>query len=531
MKPPSHKEQWGKGLVSLHKTVNVTTPTCQIVHVLRQAAEKMPLRLDANKSLVQSGRLLYEKANSPINYFRRAPLFTYHTPNNATYEGKITPYTSVLGIPAYRITSAAPRSTTGKRRLSSPSPQGPAKIPKGMLPITCQGTSMEALEQRRKYNNAMRVFKRHVHRARLESALQTMTYDPEFDAHEYLRDDIAHELRIRSLEAMKQKYCNQDEIYFAEYASYHQPLLNYKDKTTMEHKQIHSITSNTQSFIGQCDNTQYQLRPKTDDTRLYGSGDVHSNQLKRRKKMLIDMRMDQCCDDDETAAYVAMYGIFSKFRGMDIKRATKIPHLVNGIYNDLADLVHLRPARAFDADSSFDARDEIESLTSENGEDTEHYISGLCTRNASKEASRSEGPRRGTMHTPKAAQSKSRSRRHPYPSVQSDKRQTSTGYLHPAPGKQNLPGTIGRESSPVISKASPFIYQAPPIQQGNQHFTSFAVTDQSLERPDGGLGDRIANYIRTTLEPIAIRRESVEDGSSIREISEASIDLSPSPKD
>ncbi len=531
MRSPNHRGQGEKGLVSLHKTLSVTTPTCQIVHVLRQRNANPVSKVDTGKSLIQSGRLLYEKANSPINYFRRAPLFTYHTPNNAAHEGKITPYSSVLGIPEHRVSSATFRPGRKKRRLSPSSPQGSTKVPTGMLPVTCQGVNMEALEQRRKYNSARRVFNKHVHRARLESALQTMTYDPEFDAHEYLRDDITHELRIRSLEAMKHKYCNQDEIYFAEYASYHQPLINYKDTTAMECKEIHSITSNVQSFIGQCDNTQYQLRRTTDDTRLYGTGDVQSNQLKRRKQMLINMRVDQCCDNDEAAEYVAMYGIFSMLRGMDIKRAIKIPHLVNGIYNDMADLVYMRPVPAFDADSSFDAKDESESLTDENCEDSNHYISGLCSRKVSKEPSRADELRQDINHVSKASRSKSRSRRQTCSSVQSDKSQTSTGYSHPLPSGQRHPGTAGRESSPVSSKVTPFIYQVPLTQQDNRHFTSFAVTNQSLERTGGSSGDRVADYICTVLEPVVINEESVENRSSIWEISDDPIELLPSSKE
>lgn len=531
MKSLGRREQKEKSLVSLHKTLSTTTSTCQIVHVLRQQNAKAPPKVDAEKSLVQSGRLLYEKANSPINYFRRAPLFTYHTPNNAAYEGKITPYTSVLGIPEHRVSSVAPRSGSRRRHRSS-SAKSPAKIPKGMLPVTCQGINMEALEQRRKYNNTKRTFNKHIHRARLESALQNMTYDPEFDAHEYLRDDIAHELRIRSLETMKQKYCNQNEVYFADYASYCQPVISYRDTAAMEDKQIHSITSNTQSFIGQCDNTQYQLRRRADDTRLYGSGNVHNNQLKRRKKMLLDMLVDECGDGSEAAEYVAMYGIFNRLRGMDVKRVTKIPRLVNGIYNDMSDLVHLRPAPAFDADSSFDAKDDSEPLTDESCEDPNNYISGLYVNAASKDTSRSVGLRRDVARSSKSTESRSRSRHHTCSSVQSDKSQMTTRYSHLFLSRhQGHPGILGRESSPMASKINPCVYQTPSSQQGHYHFTSFAVTNPSMETMGADPGDRVASYICTVLEPAAIHEDSTENMSSIWEVSGESVDLTPSSKE
>lgn len=530
MRPLDRKERKENNLVSHHKTVSTTTSTCQIVHVLRQQNAKTPSKVDNEKSMVQSGRLLYEKANSPINYFRRAPLFTYHTPNNAAHEGKITPYTSVLGIPEHRLSSRAFRSGSRQRRQSSsPSGKSPTKIPKGMLPVTCYGINMEALEQRRKYNNTKRTFNRHIHRARLESALQNMTYDPEFDAHEYLRDDIAHELRIRSLEVMKHKYCNQDDVYFADYASYYQPVINYKDTATMEDKKIHAITSNLQSFIGQCDNTQYQLRRKEEDTKLYGSGNVHNAKLKQRKQMLVNMLLDDCDDDNEAAEYVAMYGVFNRLRGMDIKHEVKIPHLVNGIYNDMLDLVHLRPAPAFDADSSYDAKDDNEPLTDETCEDPSNYISGLYTRNATKNASQSEELRQHASHSSKSTRRKARSRHHTCSSVHSDKSQMSIRYSHIFPSRQHdYPRTLGRESSPVASKINLCVYPTPSSQQGNYHFTSFAVPNQSTERINGESGDRVANYICTVLEPVAIHEDSIENKSSVWELSGDSIDLTHS---
>lgn len=330
-------------------TVTETRGCCKLTHVLR-AQVPAPFETSPCSPKASPYRIYYEKSARASGSPQHKPVFTYHMPVTRSYEGRITPYTTLVGL---------------EQRVLTPG----GKEPKGQVQASNMPVSTPMRTSRRKPKSASNPQPpaSPTRAQAIEKIVNNSVYDSTFDPLAYLEQNTMYAEHAHALETIRNAYRDQDPLVL-ESGDANIGNIEYERGNLERFMNVEAITDIARSYLRSVENVANTDLEKT--ARMYLTETTQERHLLRRKKYLACLRETAT---SELGEYERMHDLFTRLIGVEDTKKTKLPHLICGCYNEHLDESADASCNASDMSNTEETSPDL-GLTNSSAEPTSEFL-------------------------------------------------------------------------------------------------------------------------------------------------------------
>ncbi|TNJ27988.1 hypothetical protein GMRT_13499 [Giardia muris] len=331
-----------------HATVTETRKGCKLTHVLR-AQVPAPFENSPSSSKSSPCRIYYEKSAKASGTPQHKPVFTYHIPVAHSYEGRMTPYTTLVG-PEQKEILPGGKGTGGQVQASNMPVSTPMRLSR--KPKSASNQQPPVSPKRAQV---------------IEKIVNDSVYDSTFDPLAYLEQNTMYAEHAHALEVIRNAYRDQDPLVL-ESGDANIGRIEYERGNLERFMNVEAITDIARSYLRSVENVANTDLEKT--ARMYLTETTQERHLLRRKKYLACLRENANSDMGE---YERMHDLFTRLIGVEDNRTAKLPHLVCGCYNEHLDESADASYNASDISSNDEVSPEM-GMTTSSAEPTSEFL-------------------------------------------------------------------------------------------------------------------------------------------------------------